>query len=177
MLKNTQWKRLEPAAPHYLFIPQNTKRLKEYEDGWKITEIMPIHSLGIAAGRDHFTVAFSGRELRERLQRFLQLDNEKARDEFELGADSRDWKVNLAKEDLKKRHWAGCLTKILYRPFDSRETCYTGQSRGFHCMPRQDVMRHFLTGGNNVGICTTRSVEIREGWHHIFATDSIDSIA
>jgi predicted helicase len=172
-VENTQWKRLEPTSPHYLFIPQDTKRGQEYEKGWKITEIMPIHSLGIAAGRDNFTVAFTGKELRERLQTFLRVDSEKARADFKLGPDSRDWQVKLAQEDLKKRHWNGCITKILYRPFDLRETCYTSQSRGFHCMPRQEVMRHFLSGEQNLGICTTRSVEIREGWNHIFATNQL----
>ena len=33
---------------------------------------------------------------------------------------------------------------ILYRPFDVRYTYYTGHSRGFLCMPRQEVMRHML---------------------------------
>jgi len=172
-VENTKWTTLEPAAPHYLFIPQDTKRLREYDCGWKVTEMMPVHSLGIAAGRDHFTVAFTGRELRERLQTFLQLGSEKAREEFRLGPDSRDWQVTLAQEDLKQRNWDCWITKILYRPFDLRETCYTGLSRGFHCMPRQDVMRHFFNGELNLGICTTRSVEIREGWHHIFATHQL----
>jgi hypothetical protein len=170
---NTPWKKLEPAAPHYLFIPQNTRRLKEYEQCWKITDMMPIHSLGIAAGRDRFSVAFTAKELRERLRSFLQLDSEKAREEFKLGSDSRDWQVEFAREDLKKRDWERCITKILYRPFDSRETCYTGQSRGFHCMPRHDVMRHFFGWKPNFGICTTRSVEIGQGWHHVFATDQL----
>ena len=40
-------------------------------------------------------------------------------------------------------------------------------------MPRHDVMRHFFGGGINYGICTTRSVEIRGGWNHIFATEQI----
>jgi hypothetical protein len=75
--------------------------------------MMPVHSLGIAAGRDHFTVAFTGRELRERLQTFLQLGSEKAREEFRLGPDSRDWQVTLAQEDLKQRNWDCWITKIL----------------------------------------------------------------
>jgi len=172
-VENSPWKRLEPAAPHYLFIPQDTRRLKEYEEAWKITEIMPIHSLGIAAGRDQFTVAFTGKELRERLRTFIRLDSEKAREQLKLPSDSRDWQVKLAQEDLKKRDWDACITKVLYRSFDTRVTCYTGQSRGFHCMPRQDVMRHFFGTAHNFGICTTRSVEIPGGWHHIFATHQL----
>lgn len=40
-------------------------------------------------------------------------------------------------------------------------------------MPRHDVMRHFFGWEPNFGICTTRSVEIGEGWHHVFATDQL----
>jgi len=175
-VENTKWTTLEPAAPRYLFIPQDTKRLKEYERGWKVTEMMPVNSLGIAAGRDHFTVAFAGKELRKRLQTFLQLGSERAREEFDLGSDSRDWQVSLAQEDLRQRNWDRCIIKILYRPFDLRETCYTGVSRGFHCMARQDVMRHLLQGDPNLALSTTRSVEIREGWSHVFATREITQL-
>jgi predicted helicase len=138
--------------------------------------MMPIHSLGIAAGRDHFTVAFSGEELRDKLQTFLELDGEEARRRFDLGPDSRDWQVDLAQADLKHGNWDSRITTILYRPFDLRETCYTGISRGFHCMPRQDVMRHFLQGNLNLGLSTTRSTEIRQGWTHVFATQEITQL-
>jgi predicted helicase len=175
-VRSTDWTKLEPNAQHYLFIPQDTKRLKEYERGWRVTEMMPIHSLGIAAGRDHFTVAFSREELRDRLQTFLELDGEEARRRFDLGPDSRDWQVELAQADLNNGKWDSRITPILYRPFDLRQTCYTGISRGFHCMARQDVMRHFLQGNLNLGLSTTRSVEIREGWTHVFATHEITQL-
>ena len=175
-VKDTEWTTLEPAAPHYLFIPQNTRRLKEYERGWKITEIMPIHSLGIAAGRDHFTVGFSRKELRNKIQTFLELESEEARRRFDLGPDSRDWQVKLAQAELKRCNWDSCVTTILYRPFDHRQTCYTGVSRGFHCMARQGVMRHFLQANANLGLSTTRSVEIRGGWTHVLATDEITQL-
>lgn len=42
-----------------------------------------------------------------------------------------------------------------YRPFDVRWTYYTGNSKGFHCMPRGQVMQHFLKG-KNVGLITNR---------------------
>jgi len=43
------------------------------------------------------------------------------------------------------------FTKISYRPFDDRWTFYTGKSKGFHCMPRGEVMQHFLKG-DNIGL-------------------------
>ncbi|MGO9199748.1 MAG: type ISP restriction/modification enzyme [Limisphaerales bacterium] len=132
--------------------------------------MMPVNSLGIATGRDHFTVAFTRRDLQERFERFLELDGEEARAWFQLGPDSRDWRVKLAQDDLARRDWKSHIRPLLYRPFDRRQTCYTGASRGFHCMARQKVVRHFLEGEPNLGLSTTRSVEIREGWRHIFAT-------
>ena len=43
-------------------------------------------------------------------------------------------------------------------------------------MARQEVMRHFLQGDRNIGLSTTRSVEIREGWSHVFATHDITQL-
>jgi hypothetical protein len=57
-VENTQWRKLEPTSPHYLFIPQDTKRRSEYEKGWKITELMPINILGMTTGQDDKTIAF-----------------------------------------------------------------------------------------------------------------------
>lgn len=172
-LHNTRWTVLEPAAPHYLFIPQSPRRRREYERGWKITEMMPVHSLGITAGRDHFTIAFTKDELRRRLIRFVTLSPESARLEFRLGPDSGDWSVAQARQDLMEHQAAKHTRPILYRPFDVRFTCYTGISRGFHCRARHEVMRHFLPARGNLGLSTTRSVEIRTGWHHVFATSTL----
>ena len=175
-VQNTRWTVLEPAAPHYLFVPQSPRRRREYERGWKITQIMPVHSLGITAGRDHFTIAFTREELRRRLIRFVMLPPEAARMEFRLGPDSRDWKIQLAQEDVQCNPSPQRIRPILYRPFDRRFTCYTGASRGFHCMARHDVMRHFLPERGNLGLSTTRSVEIRTGWHHVFATSTLTQL-
>lgn len=175
-VEDTNWRPLEPVPPHYLFIPQDTRCLREYERGWKVTDMMPVHSLGIATGRDHFTVAFTCKELQDSLARFVELDTEKARAWFRLGPDSRDWQVKLAQDDLARHNWKLEITPLLYRPFDCRQTCYTGKSRGFHCMARQEVMRHFFQSLPNLGLSTTRSVEIREGWHHVFATRQITQL-
>jgi hypothetical protein len=55
---------------------------------------------------------------------------------------------------------------VLYRPFDVRFTYYTGQTRGFICMPRPEVMGHIL-GGKNLGLIATRLT--RDEWA-VFST-------
>lgn len=46
---STRWKKLAPDQPFYLFVPQDVKLLKEYEGGPKITDIMPVNSVGIVS--------------------------------------------------------------------------------------------------------------------------------
>jgi len=57
-VENTEWTTLEPTTPHCLFIPQDTKRLKEYLRGWSVTAMMPVNILGMTTGQDDKTVAF-----------------------------------------------------------------------------------------------------------------------
>jgi len=53
-VESTDWAALAPVAPHYLFIPQDTRRLREYERGWRVTEMMPVNVLGFQSHRDAF---------------------------------------------------------------------------------------------------------------------------
>ncbi len=148
-VEKTPWQELQPTSPFYLFIPQNTGLRAEYEKGWKITDIFPVNSAGIVTARDALSVHFAREELLKTVSEFASLDVEMARQRFDLGQDTRDWNVGLAQKDITTHAQADKLTvNILYRPFDVRWTCYTGQSRGFLCMPRPEVMRHMLAGAN-----------------------------
>ena len=60
---STDWRELEPQKPFHLFIPQNNDQLGEFQAYWKITEIMPINSVGIVTGQDAKTIAFSYEEV------------------------------------------------------------------------------------------------------------------
>jgi predicted helicase len=121
--------------------------------------LFDIHSVGIVTARDGFTIHHTADEVRMTIQAFLSCDDEEARKKFDLGKDARDWKVSYARSDLTKSGPDfSKIAKISYRPFDTRYTYYTGKSKGFHCMPRGQVMGHFLRG-KNVGLCFNRRIE------------------
>ena len=83
---------------------------------------------------------------------FAELSEDDARMRYDLRRDVQDWKVQWAQQDVAEHPKAeDHVVPVLYRPFDKRYTYYTGNSRGFICMPRQKVMRHMLAGPN-VGI-------------------------
>ncbi|RJP27210.1 MAG: DNA methyltransferase [Candidatus Omnitrophota bacterium] len=172
-ITNTKWKRVKPSKPFYFLIPKDNELQKEYDRGWKISEFMPVNSCGIVTARDSLTIKWTKNEVEKTIRDFASLSPEKAREKYQLGEDVRDWKVSLAQEDVKKNGLnQSKIVPILYRPFDRRYTYYTGQTRGFHCMPRPEVMKHMLAG-NNIAVSTTRSIEISRGWEHIFCTKDI----
>ena len=167
-----EWTRLKPSAPAYLFIPQDEALRKEYEQGWPVTKIFPLHSVGIVTARDKLTIHHTKDAVWQVARNFAALPPEAAREQYELGADSRDWKVEFAQRDLQDSGPSqDHVVRVICRPFDTRYTYYTGHSRGFHCMPRGQVMRHMLAG-ENIGLVTTRIT--KDDWT-AFATEHIIS--
>ena len=171
-LETTHWKTLIPNAPFYQFVPQDEHLREEYEKGWKITDIMPINSVGIVTARDELTIQQTPDAVWETVSDFVSRSLEEAREKYSLGPDARDWKVEMAQNDLKKSGLSkDKIVPILYRPFDRRYTYYTGHSRGFQCMPRPEVMRHMLAG-KNLGLITVR--QVAEGvFTHSLVSDRI----
>ena len=169
-VSNTEWKTIEPSSPNYMFRPWDRELEEEYQEWPKITEIMPVNSVGVVTARDKLTIHGSRAEVMEVVRDFVNLPPETARERYSLGRDVRDWKVGLAQDDLIGSGMKSELVApILYRPFDTRFTYYTGKTRGFICMPRPEVMRHMLAG-QNLGLITTR--QTRDSWAAL-ATSSV----
>jgi predicted helicase len=158
-----------------LFVPQDTTLAAEYEQWPKVTEVFPVHSVGIVTARDKLTIHMTPEAAWNTVQRFTSMDPEGARTAFGLGKDARDWKVSLAQEDLLKSGPSReKIVPVLYRPFDVRYTYYTGHSRGFLCMPRPEVMNHMLAGAN-IALITSRMTK-GEDFHHVQVTENIAEV-
>jgi len=155
-VSTTEWAKLEPQSPFYFFIPQDENLRTEYERGRKLSDILLTNSVGIVTARDGLAIHWLADEVWSTVTDFARLSAEEARTKYQLGKDTRDWKVELAQKDIinsgpSKDH----IVPISYRPFDVRHTYYTGISRGFQCMPRNEVMQHMVVK-QNIGLITTR---------------------
>ena len=169
-VSTTSWTILEPESPEYRFKAWDNEIGKEYGKWPKMNEIMPIYSAGIVTARDSLTIHWSKDEVMPKVRDFAGLPSDNARTQYSLGADTRDWKVAFAQKDLNDSALDSALVEqVLYRPFDTRYTYYTGSSRGFICMPRKEVMRNMLEG-DNLGLIATR--QTRDVWD-VLATNSI----
>ena len=172
-VNSTAWERLKPTSPWYLFVPQDQTLRAEYEQGWKVTDIFPLNSVGIVTARDRLTVQWNKEELLLVVRDFAALPVEEAREKYKLGEDVRDWKVALAQEDLRSHGIdEKYLAPILYRPFDLRTTYYTGQDCGFLCRPRRKVMRNMLTQPN-LGLITIRRSRDSSAWRSAFVAETM----
>jgi predicted helicase len=170
--ESTAWEQLAPKSPFYFFVPQDTNLQVEYDKGWKLTDIFPTNSLGIVTARDELTIRWSRDEVWDTIRDFLTLQPEKAREKYELGKDAQDWRVSLAQNDLRSSGPdRSRIAPILYRPFDLRFTYYSGNSRGFICRPRPEVMYHMLAGENK-GLLVCRQT-VSDSWQHVLATNYI----
>ena len=157
ILDGIQWQTLEPQAPDYFFVPQqaDSQTRQDWLKGIELDKLFPVNSVGIVTARDHLTIAESREEMRRVLDEFSQMPAEQARTHFNLGKDVRDWSVAAAQKDVLDNDDDGRIVPICYRPFDTRYTFFTGNSKGFHCMPRGKVMQH-LSGRENIGLVSKR---------------------
>ncbi len=173
-LTTAGYQSLTPESPFYFFVPRTTQNLHAYRSWPSIPEIFPVNSVGIVTARDNLTIHWTPEEAWTTVLNFSRMDEDLARQAYQLGRDARDWKVSLAQQDLRRDGgpYRDKVVPILYRPFDVRYTYYTGCSRGFHCMPRPEVMRHMLAG-ENVGLVLPRRVEHAGSWQHVFVANAL----
>lgn len=124
---STDWQPLTPQAPFYLLIPQNTDLLGEYNQGWKITDVMPVNVLGFQSHRDHFAIDFEWENLKERIteMRDINITDIEYSEKYNL-KNTRDWKLEEARKIIRNdAAWERNLIECAYRPFDNRP-CYFG---------------------------------------------------
>lgn len=145
-LNSIEWLELTPRKPFYLLLPLETRLLDEYEQGFSVKDMFQISSVGIVGGRDPIVFHKDKESLLKLLKDFSTLEPSELRRKYNIGNDSRDWRLEYAIRDVRAN--ADNLEKYIvlcqYRPFDYRWTYYTGKSKSFIAYPRGDVFKHML---------------------------------
>ena len=125
----TEWQALKPASPHYLFVPRDEALEAAYNRFMPVTEVFPVHSVGIVTARDSLTIRWSADEVWNTVTVFSGMEPELARQGYELGKDVQDWKVSwrsrtCAIRDPPANGWCRFCT--------GRSTCATPITPGAH---------------------------------------------
>jgi predicted helicase len=173
---HTSFTRLLPDSPYYFFEPQNIDARAEYDQGWKITDAMPVNSAGFITARDHFVVDFDRDDLLARIAEFADKNvcDAELRRKYFAGCgsskypdgDTRGWKLPEARRSVASdKKWGERIQVCLYRPFDTR---YVYWADWMVDWPRPEVMRQMLVGPNRA-LLTARSNKA-SGVDHFFCS-------
>ncbi len=145
-LNSIEWLEIAPRAPFYLLLPLKTPLLEEYEQGFSVQDMFQVGGTGICSQRDHVVFHKDKESLLKLLKDFSTLEPSELRKKYNIGDDSRDWRLEYAIRDVRAN--ADNLEKYIvlcqYRPFDYRWTYYTGKSKSFISYPRGEVFKHML---------------------------------
>lgn len=125
-------------------------------------------SMGLLTKNDSFCIDMDEDSLWQRVDSIRNMEAEHARIAYGIKKDSRDWKIDNALYDVKMNYSRDFVRRFNFRPFDTRYTYYTGQSKGFIAYPQRGILQHMDQG--NVGLIIQRQTYGHE-FRHAFITD------
>jgi len=166
-LKTTQWTELRPQSPFYLFVPQNTDLFPEYQQGWKITDVMTVNVLGFQTHRDYFAIAFEKQTMINRIRdmKDTELSDTQIIDKYSL-IENDSWKVDKTRKSLRDlKDWENKIITCLYRPFDNRY-CYFSEI--IIDRTRRELQYHVFDR-DNLCLNTVRQTKA-SSWQHALAS-------
>ena len=168
----TAWKEGTPAAPAYLFVPQDADLLVEYEHGWSLRDVFAPNgdpAPGIVTTHDDFAISWTAEEAAQKVERLLKTASEaEARGLFKLCSQDQ-WRYQRAKQELADGKWRERIVPILYRPFDVRWTVY---DRNVAVHRRERAFDNFVWH-RNIGLAMMRQASVDQGYTHILAVREV----
>jgi len=131
-----------------------------------VQELFPVNGSGMVSKRDDLAFQNTKKEIVECVKDIHKLSYGEIKNKYEhIRWESRDGKVEFCKDNVMKYGVNDMyFVKCDYRPFDTKWTYYTGESRGFIGWPVHNIMQHFLNG-ENVGLMLCRQQKT-DGFYH-----------
>ncbi len=167
-LNSIEWQDLEFTTPNYFFVPKNFDEIKEYEKGFKIDELFIHFNSCIETQRDFLCI---GNEtyLKEIIKDFKFLDISSLKSKYQIEKDGRDWKLDLAIEDLKNNN--PIIRKYMSKPFIQQHCIYTGTPKGIMAYPKSKTFNNLLK--NNFGLILMRTTVDTKIFNTIFVSNTL----
>lgn len=155
-LSQIAYKKLEPSSPYFFFVSSDNNLFEHYEKGFNVTELIDNYTVGCVTANDGLNISFSKKEQAQKIEDLLEMQEPEWRTKYKRKKDSRDWTYQTAKKDAADNNQENNYTRVSYRPFDTRWSLYTGNSRGLYSSPQPKIMRQFINR-LNLGLVTARS--------------------
>ena len=152
LFERSVFSKLSITNPFYFFVPKNDNGREEYNQGFRIDELMQTQTMGFVTANDKLNISFTEQEQFDKIHDLLEMSEDSWRIKYGRAKDARDWTYLTAKKDAES--FNDKVQQVSYRPFDIRFTYYTGNSRGLYSSPQSSIMRHLQN--LNVALCCIR---------------------
>ena len=170
-LSNAKWNFLKPEAPNYFLVKKDFDESGEYEKGFSLDILFSQKSSGVETRKDSLVISEKVAVLEKIIFDFQTLEGSELSSKYKIDNKSRDWKVETAKQDILRNN--PIIRKIQYRPFDTRNIIYTGNSKGINGYPMYNNFKHFIDK-ENIGLTYERQCVIGEFTNIIISNSIVD---
>lgn len=169
-LESVDWKELAPCKPFYFMLPKNMDLDSEYQQGFGVTELFPLNSVGIVTSKDDFVIDNSAHKLATRIATFANI--ERYSDSWVLentfgGKIPKSWDLSKARKSIAHVRHHEFIKPVAYRPFDNRFIFYHPDVIE---RSREKIMNHFIRG-ENIGLLVKR--QNKRAFSYAFVTNKI----
>ncbi|MBP7434744.1 MAG: N-6 DNA methylase, partial [Bacteroidales bacterium] len=155
-LTQIDYQKVQPSSPYFFFVNSDNNLFEQYEKGFNVAELIGNYTVGCVTANDGLNISFTKQEQANKIQDLLEMQEVEWRIKYSRKKDSRDWTYQTAKKDASENNRETNYTRVSYRPFDTRWTLYTGNSRGLYSSPQPKIMKQFINR-DNLGLVTARS--------------------
>ena len=140
-LKTVKFVKIDYSDTFYFFSPQNSEGEEEYNQGFRIDELMPLTSSGIVSMGDSIAYASKASLIEQRIKDILTRDYTAAQltEQYHLGKNYADFILESKRSGLQLD--TSKIVRIKYRPFDDMWTYFDGRVLW---RSREKVMQHLV---------------------------------
>jgi hypothetical protein len=92
--------RLPEKAPTYPFVPLDYDLEEQYIQGFSVSELMGVNSMGVMTKRDSIAICDTAAEVSKRLRDFETLDRTELEKSYDGIDDARDWNLAGIKKNI-----------------------------------------------------------------------------
>ena len=147
-ISNAPWKDIQLKEPQYFFVPIDYSIQEEYTKGFSPEDLFKINAGGIVTSKDTVNIQNTEEAAIQLKRDAISLSEDDFRIKYNAGADSSDWSVKNAKQDVIDNQERLSVASYTYRPFDTKYVVYTGKTNGLISRPRASLFQHMLRHGN-----------------------------
>ena len=147
-ISNAPWKDIQLKEPQYFFVPIDYSIQEEYTKGFSPEDLFRINAGGIVTSKDTVNIQNTEEAAIQLKRDAISLSEDDFRIKYNTGADSSDWSVKNAKQDVIDNQERLSIVSYTYRPFDTKYVVYTGKTNGLISRPRTSLFQHMLRPGN-----------------------------